>query len=62
MAMYESDHTQWMRDWMAKHAEELAVQKTGRALWWDKPARDDEETRRFAESRVQQKPYCYDAN
>ena len=37
MAMYESDHTKFMREWMAKHPEELEEQKKGRALWWDKP-------------------------
>ncbi len=37
MAMYESEHTIWMREWLKKHPEELEVQKTGRALWWDKP-------------------------
>jgi hypothetical protein len=37
MAKYESEHTQFMREWLAKHPEELAEQKKGRALWWDKP-------------------------
>lgn len=62
MAMYESEHTKWMREWLAKHPEELQVQKSGRALWWDKPLRDEEAMRRFAEARVPQKAYYYDAN
>ena len=37
MAIYESDHTKFMREWMAKHPEELEEQKKGRALWWDRP-------------------------
>lgn len=62
MALYESEHTRWMREWMDKHPEERLVQRTGRALWWDKPPRDEEEQRRFAETRVPQKAYYYDAN
>lgn len=62
MAMYESEHTRWMREWLAGHPEEAQVQKTGRALWWDKAPRDDEEARRLAEACVPQKAYYYDAN
>lgn len=58
MAMYESDHTKFMREWMDKHPEESEVQKSGRALWWDKP-QDLESQRRALESRVAQKPYPY---
>lgn len=62
MAMYESDHTVWMREWLAQHPEELQVQKTGRALWWDKAPLDLEEQRRLADARVPTKAYYYDAN
>lgn len=62
MAMYESDHTRWMREWLERHPEELQVQKSGRALWWDRPAPVQDEARRLAEARVAQKAYCYDAN
>lgn len=62
MARYESEHTVWMREWLAQHPEELQVQKTGRALWWDKPAQDQDGRRRAAEARVPQKPYYYDIN
>lgn len=62
MAMYESEHTKWMREWLEKHPEEARVQATGRALWWDKPARDEDAERRLAEARVAQKSYYYDAN
>ncbi len=62
MAMYESEHTQWMREWLQRHPEELQEQKTGRALWWDKPPQDEETRRRQTESRVPAKPYYYDAN
>lgn len=62
MAMYESDHTRFMRAWLEKHPEELAEQKAGRALWWDKPPRELEEQQRLAEARVPQKCYYYDVN
>lgn len=59
---YESDHTKFMREWLAKHPQELDVQKTGRALWWDRGARDLEEQARLQAARVAQKPYYYDVN
>ena len=34
---YESEHTKFMREWMAKHPEQAEEQRKGRALWWDKP-------------------------
>jgi hypothetical protein len=62
MAMYESEHTKFMREWMEKHPEELVEQQAGRALWWDKPAQGMEAARRAAEASVPAKPYYYDAN
>jgi len=59
MAMYESDHTKFIRDWLAQHPEELEVQKTGRALWWDKPALTPDEQKRRKESAVPQTGYYY---
>ena len=35
MAMYESEHTKFMREWMEKHPQEAEEQRKGRALWWD---------------------------
>ncbi|THF61101.1 DUF3460 family protein [Pseudothauera nasutitermitis] len=61
MAMYESEHTKFMREWLARNPQELEEQKKGRALWWDKP-QDLEESARKAEARVPVKPYYYDAN
>ena len=37
MAIYESEHTKFMREWMKAHPEEREEQQKGRALWWDKP-------------------------
>lgn len=62
MALYVSDHTTFMREWLKKHPEEQQVQKTGRALWWDKPSQDMEEMRQAAEAKVARKAYYYDAN
>ena len=45
MAMYESDHTKFMREWMEKHPEQRDEQKKGRALWWDKPQSVEEQKR-----------------
>jgi len=42
MSQYESDLTRFMRQYLEQHPEELASQKKGRAVWWDKSA--DERT------------------
>jgi len=36
MAAYESDLTQFMRRFLTQHPEEVASQREGRAIWWDK--------------------------
>jgi hypothetical protein len=59
---YVSEYTQFMRDWMQQHPEELDVQKNGRALWWDRGSRDLAEHERLAAAAVPQKSYYYDAN
>jgi len=58
MALYESEHTKFMREWMEKHPEEATEQKKGRALWWDKPQDVDTRTRQNA-AKVPVKPYYY---
>lgn len=62
MAMYESEHTQFIREWLAKNPQELEEQKKGRALWWDKTPQSPDTQRRAIEAEVPQKPYYYDAN
>ena len=62
MAVYESEHTRFMREWMQQHPEEAEVQRSGRALWWDKTARDLDTQRRQNEAQVPQKAYYYDVN
>jgi hypothetical protein len=58
MAIYESEHTRFIREWLEKHPEEIEEQAKGRAMWWDKP-QDLESQRRIAESEVPMKPYPY---
>ena len=36
VAMYESDHTKFMRKYLAEHPEEIDSQRRGREIWWDK--------------------------
>ena len=60
MAIYESEHTKFIREWLEKHPQELEEQRKGRALWWDKP-QDVEEQAKLDESKVPPKP-CIAAN
>lgn len=60
MALYVSEHTQFMREWLDKHPEELTEQQRGRALWWDRPPQDEDLRRRLAQARVPQNSYYYD--
>lgn len=48
--MYESDLTKFMRDFLARHPEEIASQKKGRGIWWDKDARERTEPPQAAHS------------
>jgi hypothetical protein len=61
MAMYESEHTKFMREWMEKHPEQVEEQKKGRALWWDKPQNLGTQ-KRYDEAAVPTKAYYYDIN
>ena len=58
MALYESEHTIFMREMMAKHPEWAEDQLVGRALLWDKQVDRDAQAE-DAESRVPQRPYVY---
>jgi len=57
MALYESEHTKFMREWMKKHPEELQEQQKGRALWWDKPPQTPETMQNNAVAAVPNKAY-----
>jgi hypothetical protein len=58
LTQYESDATQFIRDFLAKNPEVVEKQKVARATWWDKP-QTLEEQRRAQESRVPQHGYVY---
>ena len=62
MAIYESEHTKFMREWLQKHPEQIEVSKQGRSLWWDAGARDLDTQRREQKGKVAQKAYYYDIN
>ena len=55
---YESDTTQFIREFLQKHPEVVDKQKLARATWWDKPF-DAEQREAFEVSRVPKKPYEY---
>jgi len=40
MAPYESDITKFIRNYLEQHPEEIASQRAGRAIWWDKTAEE----------------------
>lgn len=62
MALYESEHTKFIREWLKAHPEEVKEQKAGRALWWDKAPVPLAEAKRQNEAQVPNKAYYYDAN
>ena len=59
MALYESDHTKFMREMLAKHPEWAEDQLVGRALLWDRKV-DLEEQKKIRESREANRSYPYD--
>lgn len=61
MANYESEHTIFMREMMAKHPEWAEDQLVGRALLWDRKINSAEQIA-IAESNVPNRPYPYDVN
>ncbi len=62
MAMYESEHTQFIREWLEKNPQEAEERFRGRALWWDKTPVTPDEARKNAAAKVPPKAYYYDAN
>lgn len=59
---YVSEYTQFMREWLQQHPEQIEEQNRGRALWWDRGNLTPEELARRAAVKVPQKPYYYDVN
>lgn len=62
MAMYESEHTRFMREWLQQHPEQIKEAQKGRALWWDKGSRDLDAMQQESASKVAPKAYYYDVN
>ena len=58
MAIYESEHTRFMRELMAQKPELAQQQKKGRAMWWDRKP-DLDEDRRNEASEVKMQAYVY---
>ena len=61
MAIYESEHTKFMREMMARHPEWAEDQLVGRALLWDRKV-DLAEQRTIRESSEPNRSYPYDVN
>ena len=56
---YESEHTKFIRELLAKKPEIAEQQIAGRAIWWDKPPSELAQERKMDEGRVPQPPYVY---
>jgi hypothetical protein len=61
MALYESEHTKFMREALAKNPEWIDDQRVGRAIWWDKKTDLAEQKANLA-SREAHRSYPYDVN
>lgn len=61
MALYESDHTIFMREMLEKHPEWAEDQLVGRALLWDKKLVMTEQ-KAYEDANVPNRSYPYDVN
>lgn len=61
MALYESEHTKFIREAMAQNPEWQDDQRAGRAIWWDK-AIDANAQKASLASREAHRSYPYDVN
>jgi hypothetical protein len=61
MAIYESEHTKFMREMLATHPEWAEDQLVGRALLWDRKV-DLAEQKTLRESSEPNRSYPYDVN
>ena len=58
MKNYESDTTQFIRDFLNKHPEVVDKQGQARTTWWDRP-QDFKERARLESAEVPKKGYEY---
>ena len=56
---YVSEHTRFIRELLEKKPELETVQRTGRAIWWDKLPSEVEAQREMNQGRVPQSGYVY---
>ena len=56
---YVSEHTQFIRDLIAKKPDIVKGQAEGRRIFWDKSPDELAHDRRMDEGRVPQAPYVY---
>lgn len=56
---YESDHTKFIRELLAKRPEVDEDRRRGRAIWWDKRPADLALRREMDAGTVPQKGYVY---
>lgn len=59
MALYQSELTQFMREFFAQHPEEKAAQLEGHLLLWNKKPISEAERAQWEGSTVKQTPYPY---
>jgi Protein of unknown function (DUF3460) len=55
---YESELTQFIRDFLKKHPEVVEKQRKARATWWDHP-QDFKERARLEDAELPKKGYEY---
>ena len=58
MKNYESETTQFIRDFLKKHPEVVEKQRAARATWWDRPQNFKERTQ-LETAEVPKKSYEY---
>ncbi|MCG9057900.1 DUF3460 family protein [Laribacter hongkongensis] len=58
MAMYQSDYTRFMNEFLEQNPQVQAERLKLRQTWWDRP-QDLDELACFAASRVPPRPYAY---
>jgi hypothetical protein len=61
MALYESEHTKFMREMLTKHPEWVEDQRVGRALLWDRKI-DLAEQKTLRDASEINRSYPYDVN
>ncbi len=61
MALYESDHTKFMREMLEKNPQWREAQRAGRAIFWEAKTKLNEQQTN-SQSREAHRSYPYDVN